>query len=173
MFSPNFKKNTNFEADSTTDIIYDARSIQASIDYIFLKTAINFYRKVNERDFGIKPDSRIDTNAWKALSLIIQNGQDYKRYKLTDVYLIESIKTIHDLYDDIVKVLIQEHDKKDITDEIVSIDKDILDFLPDQYNKKEYLIAVMIEVIRDYQWQLEKFYQKHQEIIENLIRKIK
>ena len=140
---------------------------------IYLKTAIAYYKKTNERDFGIKPDARIDTNAWKALSLIIQNGQDYRLYKLTDVFFLESIKTIQILYNEIVKFLIAKHGSVEAIEEIISLEPSILDFLPDEYNKKEYVIDIMLEVIRDYQWQLEKFYAKHQEIIEGLIRKIK
>lgn len=147
MFSPNFKKNTNFDIDSATDIGYDARSIQASIDVIYLKTAIAYYKKINERDFGTKPDARIDTNAWKGLSLIIQNGQDYRLYKLTDVFFLESIKTIQILYNEIVKFLIAKHGSAEAIEEIISLEPSILDFLPDEYNKKEYIIDIMVEVI--------------------------
>ncbi|MFN5352122.1 MAG: hypothetical protein ACK5BE_05890 [Alphaproteobacteria bacterium] len=169
MFNPNFKRNTNFEEGSTTDIVYDARSILTSIDYIFLRTAIDTYRFIQTRDNN-NPDVRIDTLAWKALKLIAERNGNFKEFRISEKHLLQAIESMPLVYDEILRVLIEKHSSIGIVEEIVKLQPEILDYLPDQYNKKEFVLEVMVEVIHDYQWQLKRFYEKHHEVINKAIR---
>lgn len=165
-----FRDNENFEPDSETGPLEDAKSITESVDYEIISAAWELYAAIKQQGEEYDADY-IRTPAWKALNKLIEFEGDFNHFQPTkeDIILLRALRGGFLVYDDVLHVLIDHHNDTALAEVVFEKHPDLHEHLPKEYNTKQELIHVMIEVVKDYQWQLEHFYNKHKGAIEMAI----
>jgi hypothetical protein len=172
MFNKLFGKNTNFEEGSHTNIIEDSISIRNSIDYVILRAGWDEYVTIKSQDPEYQYAESTNTPAWKALEKVLDYGGDLSQFGEDEQHLLRALRKGFFIYADVLHVMIDHHDDVDAANDMFKKHPDLHAALPSEYDNPEHAIEVIIEVIRDYQWQLEHFSIKHEEVLlDNITRK--
>lgn len=172
VFNRLFGTNRNFDADSKTNAKEDALSIQETIDFIFIRAAWDEYTLLKRRDPAYDPEFVMRNPAWTALSKVIDYNGDFKKFTRDEKPLLMAIKMGYVLYADVLHVLIDHHDDARAGHELFDKYPDLHSVMPEQYDNDTHVIEVVIEVVKDYQWQLEHFAMKHESALDNAIAKL-
>lgn len=164
-----FGMNDNFDADSHTSAAEDAKAIQESVDYIMIQAAWTEYEAIKASDDAYDSDTVAKTHAWTALSKVIEQKGNFSFFPLEDLPLLKALHNGYLVYSDLLHVLIDHHDDEKAADHLFAAHPELHDALPDEFDDNSHVIEVLIEVIKDYQWQLEHFSDKHKDAIESAI----
>lgn len=171
MFNKKFGTNTNFDADSTTGIVEDATSIMETIDYPVLKAAWEEYITIKARDPEFLYADATVTPTWSALECVVKYDGDLKKFTGEEQHLLRALKKGFYIYADILHTLIDHHDDQEAARDVYAKYPDIYKYIPEEYNNPEQLIQVILEIVKDYQWQLERFAQKHEKAMKVALKK--
>lgn len=161
MFNTKFGTNTNFDTGSKTTPVEDAHSIMETIDYPILRAAWDEYITIQSEDPDFLYADATATPTWKALEKVIEYAGDFKKFTGEEQHLLRALKKGYVIYADILHVLIDHHDDEDAAKDVYHKYPEIHEFVPEEYDNPEHLIEVLLEVVKDYQWQLEHFAEKH------------
>ncbi len=102
---------------------------------------------------------------------MIKYEGDFKSFSGDEQNLLRALKKGFFIYADILHTLIDHHDDKQAAKDVYHKYPEIHDFIPDEYDNPEHLIEVLLEVAKDYQWQLERFAEKHMKAINSALKK--
>jgi len=161
MFNNLFGTNTNFDPGSTTSALEDAIDIRKTIDYIILKAAWEEYTLIKERDPAYDPEYPAPTPCWKALEKLEEYAGDFSRFLPEEQFLIHALINGFLLYSDVLHVLIDHHDDAESAHEMFDKYPQLHHYIPKEYDDDTHLNEVIIAIVKDYQWQLEHFADKH------------
>lgn len=154
------------------EAVEDAKEIQSSVNFELLVAAWDEYTEIKKRDPRYDPEYLIRPTAWLGLSKVIEYEGDFSRFTAEEQPMLFSLKRGFIFYSDVLHVLIDHHDDAQAGEELFAAHPDVHDLIPPEYDNAEHVIEVIIEVIRDYQWQLEHFYLKHKAAIDAQLEKL-
>ncbi len=172
VFNKLFGTNTNFDPDSNTNAKEDAQSIQETIDFIFIRAAWDEYTALKRRDPSYDPEFVMRNPAWTALSRVIEYNGNFNKFTQEEKPLLMALKKGFVLYADVLHVLIDHHDDKNAGHELFEKYPDLHQVMPEEYDDDLHVIEVVVEVVKDYQWQLEHFALKHEDAIDAALAKL-
>lgn len=170
MFNKLFGTNENFDTESKTGPVEDSISIRQTIDYIILRAAWDQYVEIKSQDPDYKYGDATPTPAWEALKKVEEYKGNFKKFTDAEQHLLRALKKGFLIYADVLHVLIDNHNDTEAGKNILEKYPDLLKSVPEEYANPEHILEVMIEVIRDYQWQLEQFSDKHIKKIDGALR---
>ncbi len=172
MFNKLFGQNTNFDTESKTSIVEDSIAIRQTVDYIILRAAWDEYVTIKKHDEDYIYGDATPTPAWEALKKVEEYGGDLSQFGDEEQHLLRALRKGFLIYADVLHVLIDHHDDKEVAEDLFDKYPQLHDAVPQKYDNLEHIIDVVIEIVRDYQWQLEQFSTKHKdELLENITRK--
>jgi len=166
MFNKLFGTNTNFDPDSTTNAIEDSISIRKTIDFPLLQAAWDEYIEIKKQDPDFLYGDTKDMPIWSALEKLEEYRGDFFAFSGEEQYMLRALKKGFLIYADVIHTLIDHHDDIEAAEHVFNKHPQIHDYLPEEYDNAEHVIEVLLEVAKDYQWQLEHFSDKHQEDID-------
>lgn len=169
IFNKLFGMNENFEPGSKTSIIDDSIAIRKSVDYPLILAAWDEYVEIKRRDPDYKYGDSTRTPVWEALKKVEEYKGNLKKFKSEEWHLLRAMKKGFFIYADVLHVLIDHHDDVDAAKSLFDRRPEIHKYLPQEYDNPHNVIEVLIEVVRDYQWQLEQFSSKHMAQIEKAL----
>ncbi len=161
MFNKLFGTNTNFDSESTTNAKDDAESIQNTSDYFVLRSAWDEYVTIKSKDEDYLYGDATPTPAWQALDKVQEYEGDFMKFTGEEQHLLRALKKGFLIYADVLHVLIDHHGDEDAASDLFRKYPELHDHIPPEYDNTKYLIEVLIEIVKDYQWQLEHFSIKH------------
>ena len=97
---------------------------------------------------------------------------DFNKFTKDDLELLSSLKDGFIAYDDIIHILIDHHDDEEAGHHIFEAHPELHDYMPKEYDNDEHVLEVLLEVVRDYQWQLEHFSTKHAKMIDAALSRL-
>jgi len=160
-FGKLFGMNENFDAESKTNIVDDSKAIRSSVPRVVVQSAWHAYIKIKKTDDAYDSEYSHNTPVWKGLEKVEEYKGNLERFKPEEVELLKALKDGFILYSDVMHILIDHHDDEAAAANIMQTFPDIKEYIPEEFNNVRQLIEVVIEVIRDYQWQIEQFSNKH------------
>lgn len=134
----------------------DAVAIRASVDYTILRAAWDEYVTLKKEDPDYQYGDTTPTPCWKALEKLSSYGGSFMRFGPGEANLLQALRTGFMIYDDVMHVLIDHHDDARALADLAAKYPDLMNHMPPGTAPNQ-IIDVMIEVVRDYQWQLEHF----------------
>ena len=161
--------NKNFDVDSTTNAVEDSQSIRQTIDYYILRAAWDEYVAIKKQDPDYLYGDTTPTPAWRALEKVEEYDGDFSQFTDEEQHLLRALRKGFHIYADVLHVLIDHHSDTEAAKELYEMHPQIHEHLPPEYNTPERMIEVLIEVVKDYQWQLEHFAMKHGDAIDGVV----
>lgn len=172
VFNKLFGTNTNFDPGSKSDMVEDAKSIQSTVDFIFIQAAWDEYTALKQRDPNYDPEYVMRNPAWSALSKIIEYRGDASKFLPEEKKLLMALKQGFVLYADVLHVLIDHHADPVAGHETFEHYPNLHEHMPEGYDDDAHVLEVVIEVVKDYQWQLEHFAEKHAKWLDDAIARL-
>ena len=168
-----FKKKVT-DPNSIESILMDAKAIKKSINFEVLDSAWDIYEhiKINHPEQYDGFDEHIlitMKNTWEGISQLIENNGDFSKLKNENNKILLDIRDGHLAYSDLIHVLIDHHDDKREAEYIFEKHPKLHKAIPKQYDNARQVIEVIIEIVKDYQWQIEHFAMNHYGAIEDAI----
>ncbi len=171
MFNPKFGTNTNFDTGSKTGPVADAKSIQETVDYLALRAAWDEYVTLKSQDPDYQYGDAPATPAWTALDKVIEYKGKFEKFTAEEQRFLRALRKGHLIYSDVLHVLIDHHDDIAAGQDLFTKYPLLHQAIPSRYDTPNKVIEVLIEIIKDYQWQLEHFSEKHAKAIDEALIK--
>lgn len=162
----NFCMSDNFDDESNTSAKEDSIAIRKSIPYIIIQSAWYEYTRIKMDDDAYDHEYEMETPVWKALEKIEEYNSNFSEFTEDEKPLLKALKSGFLIYSDVLHILIDHHDDEDAANDLYEKYPALHDAIPAKYDNPKHVIEVLVEYIKDYQWQLEHFLEKHCEAID-------
>ncbi len=155
-----FKKNKDHKKNKSA--LEDAKKIVKSISKESLQASWTIYHHVKKEhteqyDEFDQETYDIMTRTWGGLHKLIEFKGDFTKFSEEDKHFLFEIRDGHVAYSDVLHVLIDHHDDKLEADYVFKKHPDLHKIIPREYDNTRQVIEFLIEIVKDYQWQLEHF----------------
>lgn len=144
----------------------DASEIIKNTNDDALQAAWNIYahikKKYPERYDGVD-DLNLDimTKTWGGLKKLVEYKGDFSKFTEDERQFLLEIRDGHQSYADVIHILIDHHDDIREAEDLFERFPRLRKVIPEEYNNPRQVIEVLIEIVREYQWQLEHFSINH------------
>lgn len=148
----------------------DAKKIQETIDYRILKAAWDSFAQIQ-----INNSTRlfkVPTPAWFALFSIKNYNGDFNKFEIDELHLLKAITTVHIVYDEIIKALESHTGDEALARYILNTHPNLQQALPREYDNVEKVGSYIVQVIKQYEEMLSKFYVKHKVKIDKTVERL-
>lgn len=108
-------------------------------------------------------------DSWLGINKVVEYKGDFSKFDNSEQNLLLALKDGHLAYSDVLHVLIDHHDDKKESSFIFDKRPNLHKNLPKEYDHEEQVLEVLIELTKDYQWDLEHFYLDFYEKIEKAL----
>ncbi|MCB2081618.1 MAG: hypothetical protein KDD76_03205 [Rickettsiales bacterium] len=170
----NAKEET--EDDRAYRPVEDAKEILETADYNILKAARAAYLDIKKSDDAYDPDYeeayKMALPTWQALEAVIEHG-DFQALPKDKAELLPILRKGHLVFFDILHLLIDHHADKEEAEKLFKQYPELHQSIPDKYDNPQQMIQVLVEGVREYQWQLEHYSDKYNEDIQKAYNLIK
>lgn len=167
-----FQAKEETEEEKASHPVEDAKEILESVNATVLKTAREAYLDIKKSDPAYDPDYEKAYNTalptWRALEDVVKYG-DFKSFPKEELTSLKALKRGYMLYYDIIHLLIDHHNDVEEAKKLFEEYPDLHAALPEEYDNPQHMIEVLLETVRDYQWQLEHFCTKYRRPIREAI----
>ncbi len=167
-----FQAKEETEDDKALHPVEDAKNILGSINSTMLKAAREAYLDIKKTDPAYDPDYEKTYNialpTWQALENVVKFG-DFKSFPKEEVESLKTLRRGYVLYYDIIHLLIDHHNDVEEAKKLFEKYPELHAAIADEYDSPQHMIEVLLETVRDYQWQLEHFCNKYRKLIKEAI----
>jgi hypothetical protein len=148
-------------------ILKDAKEVLSDNPREYLESAFDSYKHIKEihseqyDEFDNETYEMI-VKSYEAITKLIKLKGDFKKLlENKDESYLHAILKGHLYLSDAIHVLIDHHDDKEEADFIFNKHPELHKKLPKQYDNNRQVLEVLLESIKDFQWQLEHFSMKY------------
>lgn len=138
-----------------------AEAILNSINSEIVDAALEAYQHIkttsDEYDHDYEPSLKQAQDARVALNKLVSLNGDIKKFKKENPDLIQVLNDGHLAFNDVIHVLIDHHNDTKEAHDLYEHHPKLHQLIPKQYDDEQHVIEVLVEMVRDYQWQLEHF----------------
>lgn len=159
---------------SSKQALTDAKLIVKSVNKEILECVWDLYSHIKKAhpeqydDFDVNVyNSLVDT--WQALEKLIVCKGRLDKFTFDDRYLLLALRDGHLSYSDVIHVLIDHHDDRQEAEYIFEQFPRLHKIIPKEYDNARQVIEVLLEITKDYQWQMEHFAMSHYGEIEDAL----
>lgn len=177
MFDSLFK-NVEETPDKPTGILEDVQWILAHTHYGLLSTAwdeclhiLRIDPRYDEDDSSRNLYGRM-SYPWYALKKLEDFKGDFTQFPLRKIHLLYALIDGYEIYDEALHVLIDHHNDEREAKLLFATHPKLHQWLPQQYDNARQVLEVLAETVRMFRWELERFSEKHSEMVDAAIKDI-
>lgn len=159
---------------SSGKALSDAKKIIKSVNKEALESAWDVYVHIKKEhpeqydDFD-QQTYEILTHTWEGLNKLIKYKGDFTKFTDEEEHFLTELRDGHLAYADVIHVLIDHHDDKKEAEYLFEKHPKLHKVIPKEYDNARQVIEVLLEIVKDYQWQLEHFAMEHYGEIEDAL----
>lgn len=152
----------------------DAKKIIASSNEEIIRSSWDLYAHIKKShkekydEFDEKLFKKL-TYTWEALKIVMEKEGDFSKFSDNEKHFLIALRDGHLFFSDLIHVLIEHHNDEKAAEQLFEQHPRLHKVIPPQYNNTQQLIEVLLEYVKQYQWDLEQYSMKHYGQIEKAL----